>query len=280
MPRLAFSTVATSEWPLDRVFAYADKIDVDGVDLRTFGSHSTEFACDPALTDEAKIRRLATSHGVDICSVATGLSFDEPVHPPVIGRLTGDYERPLRDAKRAISLAAQIEAPYIRVFAFEMAHGEHRDKAMERISERLGQVLDAARNTGVRVLLENGGSFPTSLDLAEFIDLADNPLLGASYSIAVAHAAGEDPQLGANVLGERLCVAKIKDVDAQGKPCTLGEGVVPCQSFVARASCDWLVYEWDRAWIDGLAEPENVLPEAAERLAGWMSARRSFAGVS
>ena len=51
-------------------------------ELRTFGSGSTRFACDPALTDEAKIRRLAGSHGVSICCVATGLAFDQRVHPP------------------------------------------------------------------------------------------------------------------------------------------------------------------------------------------------------
>jgi len=281
MLKLAFSSVATHDWPLDRVIRYADEIDVDGVELRTFGSHSTQFACDPALTDEAKIRRLASRDGVGVCCIATGLSFDERVHPPVIGRVIGDWDRPLRDAKRAIALASQVEAPFVRVYAFQMHHGEKRDKAMDRITERLLQVLDAARNTGVSIVLENAGSFQTAIDLAEFIDRADHPLLGASYSIAVAHAAGEDPAIGANVLGDRLWLSRLKDVDEQGRPCRLGEGVVPCRDFVAKlhelapARRDaWLVYEWDRAWIDGLADPENVLPGATDTLMSWITARR------
>ena len=150
MLRIAFSTVATHDWPLDRVMAHAEDLEFDAVELRTFGSGSTRFACDPALTDEAKIRRLAGSHGVSICCVATGLAFDQRVHPPVIGRVIGDFERPLRDAKRAIGLAAQIDCPYVRVFGFQVQPGDAREKCVERMVGHLLEVLDAARNTGVR----------------------------------------------------------------------------------------------------------------------------------
>lgn len=286
MPKIAFSSVATHDWPLDRVLAYADQLDVDGVELRTFGSDSTRFACDPALTDEAKIRRMSGGDGVTICSISTGLRFDQRVTPPVIGNVIGDWDRPLREAKRAISLAAQVECPFVRVFAYESHGRERREKALERIVKRLGDVLDAARNSGVRIVIENGGSFVTAADLAEIIDMADSALLGASYSIAVAQAAGEDPLAGANVLGDRLWVAKVKDLDGAGRPCRLGSGRVACKAFAERlaswGSQAWLVYEWDRAWIDGLAEAENVLPEAIDTLMGWGAARaprRNPAGV-
>jgi sugar phosphate isomerase/epimerase len=287
MLKLAFSSVATHDWPLDRVLDYAAQIDVDAVELRTFGCDSTRFACDPALTGEAKIHRMAGGHGIAICCIATGLAFDQRIHPPVIGRVIGDWDQPLRDAKRAISLAAQVDCPFVRVFAFQVQEQERRDKALERIVGRLKQVVDAARNTGVRVVLENGGSFQTAVDLAEIMDLVDSPLIGASYSVPVAHMAGEDPTLGVNVLGERLWIGKVKDLDGAGRPCRPGDGVVPCEAFVttlARSGNDaWCVFEWDRAWIDGLADPENVLPESMERLMAWSNVRRSRmnrAGVS
>ena len=63
----------------------------------------------------------------------------------------------------------------------------------------------------------------------------------------VANAAGEDTTVGANVLGEKLWVAKIKDLDGDGRPCTLGEGVVPCQSFVkSLCESDFTGCEWAR----------------------------------
>jgi sugar phosphate isomerase/epimerase len=279
MLKIAFSSLATHDWPLDRVLEYAARLDVDGVELRTFGSDSTRFACDPALTDEGKIRRLAGAHGIDVCCIATGLSFDQRVRPPVIGRVVGDWDGPLREAKRAITLASQVDCPFIRVFAFQVQAGEARRRAVERIVARLKDVVDAARNTGVRIALENGGSFRTAVELAEVMDLVDHPLIGASYSAPVAREAGEDPALGANVLGDRLWIAKVKELDATGRPCRLGDGVVSCEPFVnalARSGSDaWCVFEWDRPWIDGLADPENVLPAAMERLAGWTSSRRS-----
>ena len=113
------------------------------------------------------------------------------------------------------------------------------------------EVLDAARNTGVRILLENGGSFTTAIDLAEIMDRVDHPLLGASHTPAVtAKAAGEDPVNGVNVLGDRLWVAKVKDHDEDRcRPCRIGTGVVGCEAFArALASTDaWAVLEWDRA---------------------------------
>jgi len=277
MSRIAFSTVACPEWPLDRVFSNAEVWRCDGVELRTDGYGAARFACDPCLTDNAKIRRLATDAGVQIASVATGLRFDEPIRPPVIGRVISDTERAVREARRALDLAAALQCPMVRVFGFEAALGEARHRAVRRIVERLELVMSRARNLGVRVVIENGGSFPTATDLAELMDLLDHPLLGASYSMATAYTAGESPDQGANVLADRLWLARIKDCTAQRRPCPPGKGVLPVARFVeaaSRANPDaWLVVEWDRAWIDGLAPADEVLPEAFHRVAGWADGR-------
>ena len=59
--KLAFSTVATAEWTLEEVAAFAEEVGYDGVELRTFGSGSSRFACDPALTSPEKIRKTPAS---------------------------------------------------------------------------------------------------------------------------------------------------------------------------------------------------------------------------
>ena len=63
----AFSTVACHEWTLDRVALAAQRLGFASVELRTFGVDSRSFACDPALTDAAKVRRLFAEVGVSIC---------------------------------------------------------------------------------------------------------------------------------------------------------------------------------------------------------------------
>ena len=71
-----------------------------------------------------------------------------------------------------------------------------------RIAERLGRVADHCRNSGVRLLLENGGSFATAAQVCEILDAVDSPMVAASYNLAVARAAGEDIARGVNVLGD------------------------------------------------------------------------------
>ena len=58
MLEFALSTLSTPHHPLAEAIALAEHAGYDAIDLRTFGSGSTRFACDPALPDEAKARTL------------------------------------------------------------------------------------------------------------------------------------------------------------------------------------------------------------------------------
>lgn len=284
MFKTAFSTVACPHWTLARVAAAAVEYGYSGVELRTFGSGSTQFACDPALTSADRVRSFFGEAGVSIASVATGVGFDEPVRPPVIGRALGDYERTVREAKFAIELAASIECPFVRVFGFEFPDRESRKSALARICDRLRLAVDAARNTGVKLVLENGGSFCHAHDLKEIIQEVNSNLLGASYSMAVAADAGEDPAEGARLLGDRLWVAKLKDRDGDRHPCPPGDphGTMPCREFLSSLRDSsfrgWVVFEWDRAWLPGLDVPEVVLPQVARRLYEWSGAEGMISG--
>jgi sugar phosphate isomerase/epimerase len=277
MPKFSFSSIACPDLTLERVATLASEGGYDGVELRTFGHNSTEFACDPVLTSAQKVRRIFKDHGVTVSCLATGVGFDEPVRPALVGRVFGDPDRSVRLAKSAIELAAQIECPFVRVFGFEMVENERYASGLARIVDRLALVVDAARHTGVRVVLENGGTFTTAEDLMHVLDRISDPLLGAGYSVPVALADGEDPIAGMNRLGERMMSVKIRDYTHEAgqavKFCTPGDGVVPCQrvvrELVERKFAGWTCVEWDRAWLSGLAPPEQVLPVALERMYSW-----------
>lgn len=248
--RFAFSSVACPDWTLDQVADAAGRWGYDGVELRTRGHGSTDFACDPALTSPEKVRAIFDDAGVAISSLATTLTFDRPIRPKVLGYVLGDHEQPIRQAKRMIDLAAQLDCPFVRVFGFEVQPGATRPITLELIEIRLRMVVDHADKTGVKVALENGGSFPTSADLREILDRIDSPLLVASYSLSVATAAGEDAAQGIAALADRLGLVKIKGLSTP----------------VPAGVCDWVVYELDRAFIPDLPSAESVLPEAAKVL--------------
>ncbi len=197
----AFSTVACSEWTFTQLAERAENWGFLGCELRTFGYGSTQFACDPALTAPAKARLLLERAGVELVSLGTSIRYDEPISPPVLGMIFADTERSVRESKGAIDLAVRLECPFVRVFGFEIVGSESRKSALARIASRLSKAADHARNSGVQLLVENGGSFSTAVQLAELIDAVDSELLSAAYSVPVALQAGEKISDGANVLG-------------------------------------------------------------------------------
>jgi sugar phosphate isomerase/epimerase len=273
MLKPAFSTVACPEWTLDRVALTAQRVGFAGVDLRTFGLNSRQFANDPALTDPAKIRRIFDQAGVSVCCVSTDCHFGDPVVPPVIGHFISDTEVEIRRAQQAIDIAESIEAPFVRVFGFRLPAEESRTLAVRRVVERLKKVIDHADKKGVRVVIENGGSFATSQQLIELLSDVNSNLLRASYNVLPAFMAGEKPSSGAAALASKgyLPVLRVKDVKA-GRPTLLGSGDVPVRdAIVATAKMDaWCIFEWDRAWLKDVGEPEFALDHASRTMWQWI----------
>jgi sugar phosphate isomerase/epimerase len=283
---VSFSTLACPDWTLDRVARLAGELGWDGVELRTFGFGESELVCDPAMTDPVKVHRVLGEHGVSPACIATSLKFDRGIFPPVLGRAITDQEREMRQARRLIELAARMDCPFVRVFAFEPQRRETRRSAVRRIAWRLGMAVDAARNTGVRVVLENGGGFTRAADLIEIMDLVQGAALGACYSVATARHAGDDPLAGLDVLGERVSVVRLKG-HRGGRPCLLGDGEDPNEDVVralaARRFAGALVYEYDLLWQDadaraGLPTAEAALAHAIEMIYSWRDVRRVARG--
>jgi sugar phosphate isomerase/epimerase len=268
----AFSTVACPDWTLARMAGRLEAWGYLGVELRTFGNGSTQFAFDPALTSPEKIRGAFAGAGVEICSLGTSIRFDAAVTPSVIGRVISDTERSVREAKGMIDLAIRLECPFVRVFGFELPEGEPRARGLARVVDRLAKAADYCRNSGVKLMLENGGSFATAVDLAEIIDRVGSAMLVASYSVPVGAMAGESVANAANVLGDRLACVKVKDLRG-GKPVALGEGEMGCRASVealAKAGFGgWVVYEFDRAWLGVEADADGVLAQSSKQLFAW-----------
>lgn len=281
--KTAFSTVACPDWTLERVMSFADEVEFDGVELRTFGWGSAGLACDPALTDSGKVRRLASESGTEIMCLATSVKFDDPIRPPVIGRALPSLHRSIDAGRRFLQLADEIETPCLRVFGFEAPAGEKRSKTVERVVGRLQLVLDAARSRRIRVVLENGGSFSRAEEVAEIIRRCGSPWLGAAYNVAVGAAAGDAPETAIDLLGERLWTVKLKDLRGT-TPVEIGRGEMPLRRAVEHLARSrwpgWLVVEWIRFWAPEIAEPEGVLRHSMQTLQEWITGARAPAGAS
>lgn len=281
MLRPAFSTVALPDWTLDRVARSASGFGFQAVELRSFGAGSTRLACDPALTDRAKVQRMFREQGVRIAGVSTGVRLDPAVKPPVIGQVLDIRHKPVRQGRHAVEVAHDIGATYASMFAFEGGRRERRSAVLRRVCDRLAMVCDHARHRDLFVVIENGGAFARAENLHEIVDRVGHQLLRVCYDISTAAGAGDDPAAGAVGLGPALHAVRVRDM-RHGAPCELGAGDIPVretiQALSRAGSQAWAVYNWDRLWLDDLAPAESVLPEAARTLYGWIGGSAGAGG--
>lgn len=280
MLRTAYSTVACPDWTLEQAARAAAEFGFRGVELRSAGDGGAgAFACDPAFTDPRKVRSIFDEAGVDISGIASGVRFDAPVFPPVLGHVFAARHASVSEAKRMIDLAAKCGAGFVRVFAYQipgapapLVPGDTRWSALRRICARLADVCDHARNRDVRIQIENGGDFASFIDLTKIMDLVASPLLTACYDLSAGTAAGDKPADAVSALGTRISAVRVRD-ERGGVPCRLGQGEAPVKALIdalnGAGSDAWVTYSWDRAWLPELLGAEQVLPEAARRLNEW-----------
>jgi len=270
--KVAFSTIACPEWTLPRAIELAARLGYGGLELRTFGTGATELPGDPMLTAPGKVRRLCDEAGIEPLVLASSISYDEPIFPPVVGRLRGDLEKSVAETKSHVEYATKAGVPFVRVFGFETQPDEPMNHALRRILERLDLAVRTTRHTGVRLLMESGGSFSEAEHLLRLVESASSADLVAAYSVATAWNRGENPAEGIATLGQHLEVVKLSDL-RNGTPKPLGEGDVPVaetvRALAARGFDGMLVYELPRLWMHRELEPEAMIQTAIERIYTW-----------
>ncbi len=92
----------------------------------------------------------------------------------------------LADFRRAVRVAQELEAPFIRLFSFFMPDGDDPATHRAEVLDRLGQIVRAAEGSGVTLLHENEkdiyGDVPARcLDL---LTALDSPILRAAWDPA------------------------------------------------------------------------------------------------
>ncbi|WP_030719298.1 sugar phosphate isomerase/epimerase family protein [Streptomyces sp. NRRL F-2580] len=241
--KYAFSTLGLPGAPLDCSAALAASHGFDGLELR---AHPEEpLHPDSPATERAAGLRTLTAAGVTALAVAGYARVAAP----------GADEPVLTELRGLIQLAADLEAPYVRVFpggadlpeAAADAHAVRRLLAAAPFAER----------HGVRILLETHDSHRTAAAAARVLDRVAHPGVGAVWDILHTWLAGEPPARSRQALAAHLGYVQVKDVrSAQDlTPTGLGTGVLPLPEAVAAAPADgWLCWEYEKRWYPDAAD--------------------------
>ncbi|MFN8511913.1 MAG: sugar phosphate isomerase/epimerase family protein [Thermomicrobiales bacterium] len=158
--------------------------------------------------DDAEIARVKGAlreRGVGVSSIGS------PIGKIGIG---DDFAPHLADFRRALAVAAELEAPFIRIFSFFMPEGEDPASHREAVLDRLGQIVRAAEGSGVMLLHENekeiyGDTPERCLDLLRSID---SPIFRAAWDPANFVQCGVRPhQEGYADLRPYIAYVHVKD---------------------------------------------------------------------
>jgi sugar phosphate isomerase/epimerase len=267
--KLAFSTVACPKWDFDTIAAKAKEYGYHGVEIRGFLNESILTASNVFLTDPAKLKSLFNYHGIEIACLASSIA------------MTGNKRRDKRlaeDCKRFIDTAAQLDCKLVKIFDTEVHPGQSRASAGIAFGNWLLPLGDYAAQRDISIVVENTLSFRSAKELWLILDRISHPSVGVCWDLFNAVQIGEPPSVSVPVLNSKIQYVQVQDatIGALGATyCKLGEGEVPVEKFIRRllgiGYDGWITFEWEKAWLPNIAEPEEVLPDAAKKLENWIN---------
>lgn len=255
--RYAFSTLGLPGTPLERSAALAAAHGYDGLELR---AHPEEpLHSESSVADRTAGLRTLTAEGVRVLGIAGYAKVAAP----------GPDEAVLAEIQALIRLAADLEAPYVRVFpgGGAQAGAEADDRAVRRL---LAAAPSAERH-GVRILLETHDSHRTATAAARVLDRVAHPATGALWDVLHTWLGGESPAESSRALAAHLGYVQVKDVASAHEltPIGLGGGVLPLAEAVALVpQGGWLCWEYEKRWYPDAAELPGQLARGREYLEG------------
>jgi len=265
--KFAFSTVSCPKWDFETILARAKEYGYDGVEIRGFLNETLLTASNVFLTDPAKIRNEFAVAGIEIACLASSIAFS--------GKKKVDAKL-ASDLKTYIDTAAAIGTPLVKVFDTQVKAGHTRGSAGVAMGDWLVPIADYAADKDITIVIENALSFRQSKEMWSILDRLQHPAIACCWDVFNAALIGESPYISVPTLNSKIAYCQIKDAKfgALGASyCKLGEGDVDGPTFITRLRGigyeGYVTVEWEKAWLPGLAEPEEILPDAVKKLKEW-----------
>jgi sugar phosphate isomerase/epimerase len=275
--KIGFSTVGCPDWDLDTIISQGSKLGYQAVELRGLQGemHLPDL---PAVSkDPAALAARFAEAKLDIACLATGNCFHSQDKKEVA--------RNKGQVREFIELAAQLGCPFVRVFGDEVPRYEQKQTTYLRISEALRDLAPTAAAHGVTLVLENHGDFASSRDVWYILDSVDHPAVRCCWHPCHAKAAGDRltlsvPRVGRLISLVHLVDGRFNEAGALEGYALPGDGNVEMEKFLMLlrgVTYDgYLIFDWPKLWVSGVADPEKAFPSALTKIKGLLT---KFDGV-
>jgi sugar phosphate isomerase/epimerase len=273
--RFAFSTVSCPKWDFDTIVARAREYGYHGVEVRGFLDERVATAADLFKSDPDELRRTFDAAGVSVACLASSIAMEQAHGAWKVWR-RGPNRRRAEELKTYIDAAARLGCPLVKIFDTQVRPGQSRAAAGTALGDWLLPLADYAADRDVVVVVENALSFRASKEMWSILDRLQHPSIACCWDVFNAALIGESPYFSVPVLNSKIAYTQVKDATLGplgATYCKLGEGAVPVEKFITRLKgigyTGYVTVEWEKAWLPNIAEPEEILPDAVQKLRKW-----------
>jgi fatty-acyl-CoA synthase len=265
--KFAFSTIGCPKWDFQVLLARAKEYGYDGVEIRGFLSETCLTAANVFAGEPAKLRELFAAGGVSIACLSSAIAMSGSA---------GTDQQSAGDLLKYVETAASLGCPMVRISGPRAQSGRSLTEVASSFARWLAPLVDSAADRGVTIAIENSAPFRRAREIWMAMEMLNHPAITASLDVFSAALAGEGPAVSVPVLNSRLSYVTVRDAVINGTSagiCRLGEGNVRLLDLFNRLRGvgykGWVSVDWPKASLAGLAEPEQVLPEAIAKLKQW-----------
>lgn len=264
--KLAYSSLACPGWTIEEAAAAAKRYGYEAIEWRLADGAIIEPGISPSVL--RRLRIAPASLGIEIACLDTSCRVTQG---------TSEARAEVIEAgKRMIDMAAELTAPYIRVFGGPLPEGATHASVVAPTAEVLHALGTYGSTRGVTTLLETHDTWTHSTDVQAVVHAVNLPTVKVLWDAHHTYRSGETPAQSLSLLGDTVAYVHFKDsLPVEGKPDAwsyrlLNEGNVPLQeicSVLKHAGYDgYISLEWEKKWHPEIAEPEIALPQAVPTL--------------
>lgn len=264
--KLAYSSLACPGWTIEEAVVAAARYGYEAIEWRLADGETIEP--DAPAEIRHRLRKAPAAYGIEIACLDTSCRITQ-------GSLEARATI-IKAGMRMIDMAAELGAPFMRVFGGELPANTTRAAILGPTAEVLYTLGMYGSECGVTVMLETHDAWTRSEDVLALVQAVALPSVKVLWDTHHTYRAGEAPEQTLTLLGDAIAYVHLKDSRLTGDKsaswtyCLLNEGDVPLRgicSILKHAGYDgYLSLEWEKKWHPEIAEPEIILPQAAPYL--------------
>lgn len=266
---ISFMTFIAPDWTLEQHLTAAIRYGYDGIEPRAAANHQHGVELTATKAQRKDLRAQCADCGIALPCLATSLRYNLPEE--------SQRAEMVEETKKYLQLAADVGAPNLRVFGGQPPDDAPREVCAARVAEALAQCVDTAASCGVNLCLETHDYFCRAEHAAQVVDAVNHPRLGFNWDFLHSARFGETPEESWAALRGRVYHCHVHDYTwnpetrEELQKAYMGEGMVPQAEDIRLLKAAGYQGALSGEWI-GDYPPEEILPQAAGALRGWMAA--------